>query len=603
MTSIYDSYSRDELIQEIVMLKKRKKYGIVWEEKTEKIVELCKEKLPVLNEFKDKEILMSENNEFNILIEGDNYHGLSVLNYTHRGKIDIIYIDPPYNTGEEFKYNDKWVDKDDSYKHSKWLSFIKKRLQLARNLLTESGAIFISIDEHEISQLKILCDEIFSEKNFVEQIVWNKRIPKNDKGIGNIHEYVLLYVKNNESKIRFKLPKEGLSEIYSLLEKLKNQKKSPEFIEKKIRMLYKKNGYDRGITLYNNVDENYKIWGKINLCWPNAKTQGPRYEILHPVTKKAVRIPQKGWRWVKKTFDDKCEMNNVKQLSDGSYLCGRIWFGQDEKTQPSFVQYLDNVKDFLLRSIVSLKSDGSIELRNILKNSFGMHPKPTSLIKHLLSSCDNNSIVLDFFAGSGTTGHAVLEMNKEDGKDRKFILITNNEVDEKTEIKLEKKNIKKNSEEYKKEGICRKICYPRLKNVIEGYDNIKNEKIDGLGNNLKYYKTDFVDAKPFDMNKKKMVDRSTEMLCIKENCFKKIMEKDFFRIFSNGSGKFLGIVYDDEGIEPLINEIKRIKKKMHVYVFSLDQSAREEEFLKVIDKVELKPIPEVILNVYRRIFR
>ena len=133
-------------------IKKKKKYGLVWEPKTEDVVELCKEKLPVLKEVKNKTIVTDKDKPVNLLIEGDNYHALSVLNYTHAGKIDVIYIDPPYNTGnKEFIFNDRIVDSEDSYRHSKWLSFAEKRLRLAKNLLKDTGVIFISIDDNEVA--------------------------------------------------------------------------------------------------------------------------------------------------------------------------------------------------------------------------------------------------------------------------------------------------------------------------------------------------------------------------------------------------------------------------------------------------------------------
>ncbi len=133
----------------------------------------CKNELPVLEEDKNKEIVTDKEKPVNILIEGDNYHALSVLNYTHKGKVDVIYIDPPYNrgTGDHFIYNDKIVDKEDAYRHSKWLSFMEKRLKLAKNLLKNSGVIFISIDDNEFSQLELLCDDIFGEKNNIASLI------------------------------------------------------------------------------------------------------------------------------------------------------------------------------------------------------------------------------------------------------------------------------------------------------------------------------------------------------------------------------------------------------------------------------------------------
>ena len=161
------SCSKGTLLKRIQDLEKIRTFGLVWENKPEAVAEFCKNNLPVLKE--NKALSINNNGIENILIEGDSFHALSVLNYSHKSKIDLIYIDPPYNTGKkrEFKYNDHWVDENDSFKHSKWLSFMEKRLVLAKNLLKETGTIFIAINDYEYAPLKLLCDQIFTERNFV----------------------------------------------------------------------------------------------------------------------------------------------------------------------------------------------------------------------------------------------------------------------------------------------------------------------------------------------------------------------------------------------------------------------------------------------------
>jgi len=182
--------------------KEKKKYGLVWEDKPEDVAVMCKEKLPVLKEVKSKEIITDKEKPVNLLIEGDNYHALSVLNYTHAKKVDVIYIDPPYNTGsKDFKYNDRYVDTEDSYRHSKWLSFMEKRLRLAKNLLKNTGAIFIQIDDNEIAQLRLLCDEIFGPHNFRNTLVWAYRTggsPSKKDVFGRKHDYILLYSRSDK---------------------------------------------------------------------------------------------------------------------------------------------------------------------------------------------------------------------------------------------------------------------------------------------------------------------------------------------------------------------------------------------------------------------
>lgn len=203
----YISWSKEELIKRIGELEKRKKYGLVWEDKPEDVVEMCKTKLPVLKEISTKEIVTDKSKPVNLLIEGDNYHALSVLNYTHKGKIDVICIDPPYNTGngDDFRYNDKIVDKEDPYKHSKWISFMSTRIKLSKILLKETGLIFISINDAEIANLRLLCDKIFGENKFVAQLVWKTRQNVDSRsltGVSSDHEYVLVYRKSDQAKFK-----------------------------------------------------------------------------------------------------------------------------------------------------------------------------------------------------------------------------------------------------------------------------------------------------------------------------------------------------------------------------------------------------------------
>jgi adenine-specific DNA-methyltransferase len=429
----------------------------------------------------------------NLFIEGDNLDALKLLQETYLGKVKMIYIDPPYNRGDDLIYRDDFAENAGEYFvrsnqmdekgnrlvantesngrfHSDWLSMVYSRIKLTRNLLKDTGVLFISVGNDEMANLKRICDEVFGEQNFVECITWNKRIPKNDKGIGNIHEYILVYVRDAAIRQEFVMRKDGLEDIYELVEKLKRAKEPVARAEDEIRKLYKKQGYDRGITLYNSIDTEYRLWGKINMSWPNANTFGPRYEVPHPKTKKPVVMPDRGWRWKEETFWEAAHFNdgkyqNAKELHDGSFICGKIWFAKDEKTQPSSITYLDDVNTFLLRSVLSLKSDGGMEVETIFegKNYFS-YPKPTSLLRILLSavSMEDDDIVLDFFAGSGTTAHAVMQVNAEDAKKRRFIMV---QLPEKLDVEIpeqkmaaefcRKKGVPANIAEISKERIRR----------------------------------------------------------------------------------------------------------------------------------------------------
>lgn len=388
-------------------------------------------------------------NTQNLYIEGDNLEVLKLLQESYLGKVKMIYIDPPYNTGSDLLYKDDFSESAIEYDeesglideegarlvknpstngryHSAWCTMIYSRLMIARNLLAEDGVLCISIDDNEVDNLKKICDEVMGAACYVDCITWNKRVPKNDnKGIGNIHEYILVYVKSSQSTRQFIMMKDGLDDIFELLDSLKKKNVPIPEAEQQLRQLYDKKGYDRGITLYNNLDDNYEPWGKINVSWPNANTFGPRYDVVHPKTGKPAKVPDRGWRWNRESFDAKLDYDNVIERFDSSFVCGEIWFAADENTQPSSIKYLKDVSKMLLRSIISLKSDGGIEVEKIFDGkSYFSYPKPVSLLKMLISSLDeNNGIYMDFFSGSATTAHAIMQLNAEDQGSREFIMV------------------------------------------------------------------------------------------------------------------------------------------------------------------------------------
>lgn len=499
----YSEWSTKELIDEIKKLRKSRKYGIVWEEKTEKVIEDCKKKLPVLKEVTSKSLFSGKGDLVDVLIEGDNYHALSVLNYTYQSAIDLIIIDPPYNTGNgDFVYNDKIVDRNDSYRHSKWLSFMNKRLRLSKNLLSESGVILISIDENEFAQLKLLCDEIFGDTNYIGTFIWRKKAGAgaDSKLIYTQHEYVLFYSKNISI----------LDHYYQPL--TADQKKE-----------------------YKNPDNDPRgLWARTDLTAPSSDDDDSRlYEVISPSTGKS---------WLRR-------WSYTRENMEGLIRDNLVWFGKNGNAMPTRKRFLSEKEGLVPRSIIdfTLTSDGKKDLKKIFGPSSRVfdYPKPVKLIKHFIGiTSKRDSIILDFFAGSGTTGQAVMELNEEDGGERRFVLCTNNE-----------------------NNICRKVCYPRLKKVMDTCNDKSYESTSNNQLSLKYYQTDFVDAGETDANKKKLVDRSTEILCLKENCFYLEFEGEDFRIYSGDNDKLLSIIYDDDGILKCKTKLKELAKRTIIYIF------------------------------------
>jgi len=567
--------TKEKLLAEIGRLKKelkkKKKYGLVWdsEREPEKVVEMCKEKLPVLKEVKSKEIITDKNKPANLLIEGDNYHALSVLNYTHKSKIDVIYIDPPYNTGNnDFIYNDKIIDNEDSFRHSKWLSFMEKRLKLSRNLLKNNGVIFISIDDNEQSPLKMLCDGIFGPENFIGMISVQSTPGgrQSSKNLAITGDYVIVYGKSQNSNI-FGLP---LSQ--KRIEQYDKQDKNGMYLTERLRQHGIAEKREDVPTLFFPIFYNKKE-NKIS----TSNKAGYGIEIL-PI------LPGGGdgrWIWSKQKMEKDKELIEIRKVKrNGKHVYDAF-----------FKKYLvSNLREKLptIWTESDLRTEvGSKELKEIFggEKVFDF-PKPKYFIKRLVQSCTNsNEAILDFMAGSGTTGHAILELNKEDGGSRSFILCTNN-GDEKSEHK-----------------IASDICYPRIKNVIVGYKNQRKEKVAGLGGNLKYFKTDFVNFQESnDKNKIRMTEEAIEMLCVKEGTFEEIENRVGFKIFKNHD-HHTGIVFDQLAIKDFKKAVANIKGKFSVYIFSLGDDTFDEEFEDIKNKVKLSPIPEAILKVYRRIFK
>lgn len=546
-------------------LRKRKKYGLVWEDKPEDVVEQCKTELPVLKEVKNKAIAKDKNGPVNILIEGDNYHALSVLNYTHKGKIDVIYIDPPYNTGNKsWKYNNRYVERDDAFKHSKFLSFMDRRIRLSRNLLTNSGIIVCAVDDYECQNVRHLFDDIFGEDNRLGTIavVHNPGGRQDDKYLATAHEYMLIYAKNRDSA------KIGHLEISD--RKLTEYKFEDKFGRYKLRE-------------YRRSGANSRPQDRPNLWYPiyvHPKTLDIRitkkagYAEIWPIDQNHIK---RVWRWNAKTLmEDREKYIEVRNGDGGNFTLNVKERLDDNKGQKPKTVWNESYYSSAV---------GTAELKNILGNHFKGEkifdfPKSKFLVRDIIEiTSSSGSTVLDFFAGSGTTGQAVLELNQKRGDNRKFILCTNNEG-----------------------GICEEVCYPRVRNAIMGYITPNNIKIDGLAGNLKYFRTTFVGAEPNDKNKEALTKQATEMLCIREDTFELVKEIATVKIFKN-SKQHTGIVFDENAIPALKKNIAKIGGAWSIYIFSLGDETFEEEFEDMKQKITVAPIPEAILRVYRRLFQ
>lgn len=457
-----------EKLEELVRLLHTKKYGLVWEEHAEIVEEEMKTKIPVFVEDAGRKIVGNPDSEdYNFLLEGDNLHSLHLLEKTHSGKIDVIYIDPPYNTGnKDFIYNDKIVDKTDGYSHSKWLSFMSKRLEIARNLLSDKGVIFISIDDNEQAQLKLLCDEIFGEINFLTQFIIenNPKGRKNSKFSSVTSEYCIAYSKNSELAY-------FVENIPKASSDMRLDDEGNYVHSSGRRVIVGQNNFNKIVSNFLS-DKHYSFY---------FRKQDRSYKFIKEdsidnvdnvlLNQGFIRyISYRNGVFVENTYTQR-KLEELLQNYALDFTDDKIY----EKNFRSTIRIKNLLINRKYEAIVdNKKQEFEIDLKTTsakqqLAKIFGGkspfdYPKNIGLIKLLLTLNDSKDMtVLDFFAGSGTTGHAVTQLNKEDGGNRKYILCTNNE-----------------------NRIAEEVTYKRLSNIQSD-----------LPHNLKYFKTDFVDKTEF----------------------------------------------------------------------------------------------------------
>lgn len=549
---------------------KEHRYGLTWIDVPEAFDPESENKIPVLEEVKEKSFTDGSDNPTHILIEGDNYHALTSLQYTHKGKIDVIYIDPPYNTGntdsDGFIYKDKRiltkypdgtpVPKDHPLRHSYWLSFMQKRLELAKNLLSDDGVIFISIDDNEQANLKLLCDKVFFENNFVTNVIWQKKFsPQNDATwFSDNHDFLLCYAAHKD--------------------------------------IWRPNLMRRSANTnarYKNPDNDPRgPWASTDLA---VKTYSEDYD--YPITTPSGKIvmPSKG----------RCWMTSKERMAE-LIADNRIWFGKSGSNMPRYKTFLSEVQQGIVPLTIWLHNEvghnqaAKQELKKILHdihNPFNT-PKPIQLIKRILEiSSKKDSIILDFFAGSGTTLHATLNLNAEDGGRRQCIMVQQNEGEK---------------------HICEEVTYERNRRVMQGYTNAQGEKVDGLGGSLKYYKTAFTGAgkpdrdpimRPSDEDRISLAQNAGVLVSLAENTLYEIAKNDFFQIFTDNHGKFAAVYLQEDlsHFDTFKQEVEKLDGQVAVYIFSWGSTPDAESSFLHLPNVSVKAYPNAILESYKQAYQ
>lgn len=581
-----EEYNIDNLLKKISQLESEirslKKYGLVWDKENtkEQVVLDCEKYIPVLEQDKSRKIILGKDN--NILIEGDNYHSLMALNMIAKESIDIIYIDPPYNTGNsDFIYNDKFIDFEDGYRHSKWLNFLSKRLKMAKELLSEDGIIFISIDDNEQANLKILCDSIFGTNNFVTQFVWEKaqHFGRQKINFYSNCEYILCYAK--------KL----FSSEFNKLKELLVEKIKTDLTDAPLYNASNKSNiiiFPSRSVKFNIVDGVY------------TETNNDSYELVEPVSVKnslnnsPLKIKFKS-RWSQDTVNEEIKKGTIFLVKSKGFAIRAIYHeGKKSNESPRQIIFTNSNNSLCtysrFKEKVGVNEEGSSDLNRLVNQNIFTYPKPTSLIKYLISLMfdykqdiyKKDFVVLDFFAGSGTTGQAVLELNKEDGGHRRFILCTNNE-----------------------NNICSDVTYPRLKTVITGIRPDGSKYSNGIPSNLYYFKTSFiVDHKNSEQARYCLVEKVDALLCILENIFDEVERNDYSSHYISSDKTRHMFIYSEYFNEIKFHEFKQrvlnASGNKIVYIFSSDNYV-DARIFEGNKGIEVKPIPSKIYEIYKEI--
>lgn len=564
-------------------------YGLRWMDVPEAFEAEAENAIPTLEEVPDKAISNDDGKPTHILIEGDNFHALTCLNYTHKGLIDVIYIDPPYNTGSDgFVYKDKrvlekfpdgtTVPTDHPLRHSYWLSFMHKRLELAKNLLSDRGVIFISIDDNEQANLKLLCDQVFGEKNFVAScaIKANPRGRQSSLYIAQVHDSLIIYRKGDKTELEgFPISDEQEEKRFNKFDEQGNAYEEWEL---------RKRGADA-----RRVDSP-------NLYFPIYYNTETHEITLEPINQREIVITPKlssgedgRWRWSKEKVLKEREKLYIRKNSKGLYNIYERKYVEEKNKQlaPTIWDYADVNTEL-----------GTKLLKSILGNEVPFdYPKPLGIIKRVIFMVPNKqATILDFFAGSGTTMHATMQLNEEDGGHRQCILVQQNE-----------------------NNICEAVTYERNKRVMQGYTNAKGEAVAGLGNSMKYYRTAFVGEHKItditDADKVALTQKAGCLLALGENTLEEIKTAKSYQIFQLRKGDkptndfgYTAVYFSGNLLQfaDFRREIEQIQAanpltRIAVYVFTWgDPSIFENEF-DDLSGITIKPIPQPILEIYQNI--
>lgn len=549
MVPDFSAFSREELIEKIESLSGSKKFGIVWEESSEEIVEKCASNFSVVKFDSKKSFSSNPLLPTHMLIEGDNYHALSALQYTHAGKIDCIYIDPPYNTGaKDWIYNNNFVDINDTYRHSRWLSMMKHRLLLAKKLLKEDGVIICAIDENEFNRLGLLLEEVFaSHELHCVTIVHNPRGIQG-RNFSYTHEYAYFSFQRGLNAIG---PRKIESEDIDWRNLRDNGGES-------LRT-------DAKTCFYPIIVEKGKIVGFGEVMDPKKHPKGQievhgKQEYIYPIDKNGI---ERKWRYARDSVPAIQHLLRAKKTGSTT----EIEIGKDFGTVRTVWQDSRyDANQWGTKLVQALVPGNEFDFPKSLWTTY-------DCIAPVLRS-KKNAIVLDFFAGSGTTGHAVSVLNAEDNGNRQFILCTNND-----------------------NKIAENVTYKRIKAIQKS--NPSFSEITGIPISLAYFRTEFVTkTSNFDEDATHLSPLATDLIRIKENVFNEEISTDFYQVFSSQE-KLVAVYHDlvDSRLQELVEYLSKDEREKVLYLFSLSDTGEVIFDFDYDPSITVIPYPDVLLEV------
>ena len=555
-----------------------KKYGLVFEEHRESIDEILETHTPVLSE--ETDLFIDNSGQMNFLIEGDNLAALKLLEKTHKGKIDLIYIDPPYNRGKnDFIYDDNYVCEDDGYRHSKWSSFIEKRLRIARDLLTMRGVVFIQINDIEVAQLKLISDNIFGEENFLNIISVNMKDTAGasgggeDKKLKKNCEYILVYAKKYDTLPLFNGPYE-YTEISKLIQRYEEEKKSWKYTTV---LLDPGEKIYHGSTLDGDGNE-IKVYVRENVVTESVKSLSQKEGISEK------EVYQKyGLNIFRTTNSQSSIRTRVMEYRKQNDLVNKIvsieYYPKTGKNKGTLYEqfYKDEVCNlFVWLRDTTEEIDGELYKKDLQGTYWDMTPytknltkegnvvfengkKPIDLLKRIIGLYPDKEItILDFFAGSGSTGHAVMAQNEIDGGNRRFVLCTNNQ-----------------------NNICRDKTYVRLFNVIKGYKSGKGKKWEPIKASLKYYKVDYI---PID--ERMYYEYANDLL---EHVRELVELENGVNFVGNAN---IAIVLTEEELEEFLSDKEKVAACQKIYIGHDVLPDFDQQNILDYNQIEINIIPD-----------